>query len=96
MPESSDITPGMRSLQVHYDRPVPQREALMDCLSACEAALPDLDENSLPCGVLHLPLSSDYLGDAAGDSQVHPVGAAGCAVVPEQSRVHSPYQWPRF
>src|SRR5712671_4788041 len=44
LPGVIDITPGMRSLQVHYDSRRLRREALMDCLSACEAALPDLDE----------------------------------------------------
>jgi urea carboxylase len=59
LPGVIDITPGMRSLQVHYDSRLLRREALMDWLSACEAALPDLDEFSLPVRVLHLPLSWD-------------------------------------
>ena len=59
LPGVIDITPGMRSLQVHYDSRRLRREAVLDCLSACEAALPALEDVALPVRVLHLPLSWD-------------------------------------
>ena len=34
-----DITPGIRSLQIHYDSRVLRREELIACLDACEQAL---------------------------------------------------------
>ncbi len=54
-----DITPGIRSLQVHYDSTALQREELIACLEACEGALPDLDDVTLPTRTVHLPLSWD-------------------------------------
>jgi urea carboxylase len=54
-----DITPGIRSLQVHYDTADLRREELIACLEACEEALPDLDNVTLPTRTVHLPLSWD-------------------------------------
>ena len=59
VPGILDLTPGIRSLQVHYDpRVLPLRE-LMDALLHAEAALPDLGEIEVPSRVVHLPLSWD-------------------------------------
>jgi urea carboxylase len=52
-----DITPGIRSLQIHYDSRVLQREELIACLDACEQALPNLDAISFPARTVYLPLS---------------------------------------
>jgi urea carboxylase len=54
-----DITPGIRSLQVHYDSNVLPREQLIACLEACEDMIPDLDRATLPARTVHLPLSWD-------------------------------------
>ncbi len=54
-----DITPGVRSLQIHYDSRVLPREALLAALDACEAAIPDLDDIQVPSRIVHLPLSWD-------------------------------------
>ena len=54
-----DITPGIRSLQVHYDSNVLSREQLIACLEACEDMIPDLDRATLPARTVHLPLSWD-------------------------------------
>jgi urea carboxylase len=54
-----DITPGIRSLQFHYDTAALRREELIACLEACEDALPDLDDVTLPTRTVHLPLSWD-------------------------------------
>src|SRR6185436_2382055 len=52
-----DVTPGIRSLQVHYDSRVLPRESLMAALEECEQALPGLDDITIPSRVVHLPLS---------------------------------------
>jgi urea carboxylase len=52
-----DVTPGIRSLQIHYDSRVLPREELMGALEDCERALPTLDDITIPSRVVHLPLS---------------------------------------
>src|SRR5579883_950547 len=59
LPGIIDITPGIRSLQVHYDTAALRREELIACLEACEEAIPDLDNVTLPTRTVHLPLSWD-------------------------------------
>jgi urea carboxylase len=55
----TDITPGIRSLQVHYDSRLLRREKLIACLEACEKSLPNLDDITLETRVVNLPLSWD-------------------------------------
>ncbi|HET9267943.1 MAG TPA: urea carboxylase [Vicinamibacterales bacterium] len=52
-----DVTPGIRSLQIHYDSRILPREELMAALEECERGLPDLDDVTIPSRVVHLPLS---------------------------------------
>jgi urea carboxylase len=52
-----DITPGIRSLQVHYDSRLLRRESLIDTLDACERSLPNLEDITIPARTVHLPLS---------------------------------------
>jgi urea carboxylase len=52
-----DITPGIRSLQIHYDSRVLQREELIACLDCCEQALTNIDSISVPARTVYLPLS---------------------------------------
>jgi len=52
-----DITPGIRSLQIHYDSGTLPREELLSYLDSCEASLPDLDRLTVPTRIVHLPLS---------------------------------------
>src|SRR5262245_10195727 len=59
LPGIIDITPGIRSLQVHYDSGVLSRETLIACLEACENEILDLENTSLPIRTIHLPLSWD-------------------------------------
>jgi urea carboxylase len=54
-----DLTPGIRSLQLHYDNRVLPRRRLLDFLRAAEAELPSLDDLEVPSRVVHLPLSWD-------------------------------------
>jgi urea carboxylase len=52
-----DITPGIRSLQIHYDSRVLPREELIAALDACERGLASLDDIVIPTRTVHLPLS---------------------------------------
>jgi urea carboxylase len=54
-----DLTPGIRSLQVHYDDRQLPRERLLDQLAEAEAALPRTDDIEVPSRIVHLPLSWD-------------------------------------
>jgi urea carboxylase len=59
LPGIIDITPGIRSLQVHYDTAALSRDELIACLEACDETLPDLDNVTLSARTVHLPLSWD-------------------------------------
>jgi urea carboxylase len=54
-----DITPGVRSLHVHYDARLLSGEHLLEALDACEDRIPDLDNIVVPSRIVHLPLSWD-------------------------------------
>ena len=59
LPGILDLTPGIRSLQIHYDRRVLPRERLLEALVAAEKSLPALDDIEVPSRVVRLPLSWD-------------------------------------
>lgn len=54
-----ELTPGIRSLQIHYDNLVLPIEKLLAELEEMEASLGDIDELTVPARVVHLPLSWD-------------------------------------
>jgi urea carboxylase len=54
-----DITPGIRSLQVHYDSTRLDRAELIACLEACDSSIPGLENTTLPTRTVYLPLSWD-------------------------------------
>jgi urea carboxylase len=54
-----DLTPGIRSLQLHYDSRVLSLSRLLDLLSAAEKELPRVDDMVVPTRTVHLPLSWD-------------------------------------
>ncbi len=54
-----DLTPGIRSLQIHYDPSVLPERAVVDTLLAAVAKLPRVDRMRLPSRIVHLPLSWD-------------------------------------
>jgi urea carboxylase len=59
LPYIVDLTPGIRSLQVHYNpHAVSQAEVLQQVL-ATDAALPPLEDITVPSRIVHLPLSWD-------------------------------------
>ena len=54
-----DLTPGIRSLQVHYDNRLLSTEALMEFLVTAEDELPAIADMAVPTRIVHLPLSWD-------------------------------------
>jgi urea carboxylase len=58
LPGMIDITPGVRSLHIHYDARL-RREALLEALDDCERCIPDLEDIVVKSRVVHLPLSWD-------------------------------------
>ncbi|MBX3023724.1 urea carboxylase [bacterium] len=54
-----DLTPGIRSLQVHYDSRVLPLARLRGVLGDALSALPPVDDIAVPTRIVHLPLSWD-------------------------------------
>ena len=52
-----DLTPGIRSLQVHYDGAQVKRDTVLDLLREIESGLPPANAISVPSRTIHLPLS---------------------------------------
>ncbi len=57
LPGIVDLTPGIRSLQIHFDGRNLTETRLLDLLLTAEAELPRADEMEVPSRVVHLPLS---------------------------------------
>jgi urea carboxylase len=52
-----DLTPGIRSLQVHFEPRMLPLERLLEILLRAESELPALDDIEVPSRIVHLPLS---------------------------------------
>ena len=59
VPGIIDLTPGIRSLQIHHDTDTLPLNRLLDCLARAEATLPANDDLVVPSRIVHLPLSWD-------------------------------------
>jgi len=59
-----DLTPGIRSLQIHYDSTKLPRAKLLGLLQEIETKLPPAEEITVPSRIVHLPLS---WGDAQAE-----------------------------
>jgi urea carboxylase len=59
LPGILDLTPGIRSLHVHFDDAVLPRERLLEELARAEEDLPATDDIEVPSRLVHLPLSWD-------------------------------------
>jgi urea carboxylase len=59
LPGVLDLTPGIRSLQVHFDPRAVDQDDLIERVVALEESLPDLDDMEVPSRIVHLPLSWD-------------------------------------
>ncbi|MCC5649863.1 urea carboxylase [Nostoc sp. XA013] len=54
-----ELTPGMRSLQIHYDSRIISQSNLVTALQNIESHLPDITNLEVPTRIVHLPLSWD-------------------------------------
>ncbi len=54
-----DLTPGIRSLQIHFDSRVMSRAQLVKQLIKAEKQLPSIEDMQVPTRIVHLPLSWD-------------------------------------
>ncbi len=52
-----DLTPGIRSLQIHFDYRILPAERLLEILLRAEGELPLVDDIEVPSRIVHLPLS---------------------------------------
>ena len=52
-----DLTPGIRSLQVHYDSRILPLDSLLDELARIENVMGDIGDIAVPSRIVHLPLS---------------------------------------
>jgi urea carboxylase len=59
LPGIVDLTPGIRSLQVHFDSRVLRLADLLDTLIEAEGELPAVEDMQVPARIVHLPLSWD-------------------------------------
>ncbi len=57
LPGLIDLTPGIRSLQIHYDGTVLSRTRLLGLLGEIEQGLPPAEAVRIPSRIVHLPLS---------------------------------------
>ncbi len=57
LPGLIDLTPGIRSLQIHYDSTILSRTQLLGLLAEIEKSLPAAEDVRIPSRVVHLPLS---------------------------------------
>ncbi len=54
-----DITPGVRSLHIHYDSRMIARRELVSTLDEIDRTMPELSDITVPSRIVHLPLSWD-------------------------------------
>ena len=54
-----DLTPGIRSLQIHFDGRRLPMEKLLQTLVDAESRLPAIDDMEIPTRIVHMPLSWD-------------------------------------
>ena len=59
LPGIIDMTPGIRSLQVHYDSRLLSREALLEAVTQASNVAAHSDDLEVPSRTVHLPLSWD-------------------------------------
>ncbi len=59
LPGIVDLTPGIRSLQIHFDSQKLGFSRLIDVLSHAESELPSVDAIDVPTRIVHMPLSWD-------------------------------------
>ena len=83
LPGIIDITPGVRSLQIHYGAGL-RREALLELLDECESRIGDLSEFEVPFAHGASAAKLGRSGNAACNPEIYAGRTSGCAMVPEQ------------
>jgi len=74
VPGIIDLTPGIRSLQVHFDSLALPVTRLVDLLTAADDELASIDEMEVPTRIVHLPLAwNDSQTQLAIDKYMHSV-----------------------
>lgn len=58
-PDIIDLTPGIRSLQIHFDSRKLRLNAVIDLVEEVRRHLPDVGKMEVPSRIVHLPLSWD-------------------------------------
>ena len=59
LPGIIDITPGVRSLQIHFDNRRLPREELLAALDSLDSEIPERPDVTVPSRIVHMPLSWD-------------------------------------
>ena len=90
-----DLTPGIRSLQIHYDPRILPLDDLIDALQSIEDELGDLSDMEVQLAHRASAAVVERRGRAADDRQIYARRARRRALVPVQYRVHPPHQRPR-
>jgi len=76
LPGIIDVTPGVRSLQIHYDNRRLPRLALMEALDAIDSHLPENPDITVPSRTVYMPLSwNDSATQLAQSKYTHAVRA---------------------
>lgn len=57
LPGIIDITPGVRSLQIHFDNRRLPREELLAALDSLDSEIPECPDVTVPSRIVHMPLS---------------------------------------
>ena len=74
LPGIVDITPGIRSLQIHYDNRILPRAGLLEALQAVDHELPENPDITVPSRIVHMPLSwNDPATQLAQSKYMHSV-----------------------
>ena len=94
LPGVSNITPGIRSLQIQYEPRLIALTHLLRVLIDAEERLGGLEDFEIPSRTVWLPFIQRP-GRRSDDHAVHGVRAGGRTVVPGQHRIHPPHQRPR-
>ena len=91
-----DLTPGIRSLQIHYDPRVLPLDDLIAALQSIEDELGDLSDIEVRLAHRAAAAVVERRSGAEDDRQIHARRAPRRAVVPVQHRVHPPHQRSRL
>jgi urea carboxylase len=74
LPGVMDVTPGVRSLQIHYDNRRLPREALLEVLDSLDGELPENSNVTVPSRIVYMPLSwNDQATQLAQAKYMHSV-----------------------